>query len=196
MTTLLEYTINVERLSHFREYIETNFPSLVINYIVTEQGKNNKNNFVNIEFNTILDQSTIDSVNTSVNAYINPTDPIVDFTTVYPLAPKKIVSTTWSKVTNFNFNPAIGALSIIKINSIKNSNDTFDYSLRIVDLNNGIVIQEQTGLNNQQEASVSFDSLSNIPTKSTIFEIHAKLDSENKTGGMVVNSFELIYCQI
>lgn len=194
MTTILQYSKYISRLSNFTQYILDNH-TVTVNYTVIDTGKNNQNNSISIEFNSILDQTTIDAINTSVKTYTNPIDPVIDFSNTYPLVPTKIVSTDYTKVSSFSFNPNVGSLSIININSFKNSKETFDYSLRILDLTNGKVIQEQSGLNNIQESNVSLNTLNNIPNTNSIFEIQAKLDSTNTTGGIIVNSFELIYCQ-
>lgn len=194
MTTVLEYSKNITRLQHFKEYLLQNHPTLTINYIITNTGKNNQNHFVTIEFNGTLDASDITAVNTSIKTYTNPTDLVIDFTTVHPLQPFKVNTTSYQRVTNFNFNPSVGSLSTIKVNSMKNSNEAFTYSQKIIDVTNGTVISEKTGLNNVLSESIIHDTLNNIPTKSSILEIHTKLDSANSVG-VIVDSLELLYCQ-
>lgn len=64
----------------------------------------------------------------------------------------------------------IGMLSELKNDNNSNSN----YSIKIYDQTNNLVLKEITGLTNSNKQIVNITDLSNIPTNESIIEIHIK----------------------
>jgi hypothetical protein len=193
MTTTLDYNINVLKLQHFKDYIRTNYPSLTINYIVTNSASGN--NSVSIEFNETLTTTQKNLINTTVYSYVNDTSNTLDFLLAFPLNQIKFNSTSFTNITDFIYRPTQGNLQEISPISMKNSLESFTYSIRVIDLTNAKLIGEITGLSNSIKTKNIISSLTNLPDSESIFEIQAKLDSAN-TFGCSLYSFELHYFQV
>jgi len=92
----------------------------------------------------------------------------------------KIKESTYSICGSFNYDPNImGVLNSMDI--VSRCDDKIDeYYFRLVNINNDKIIFEAGPYSNQKFENIEINNLSNIPTVSSILELHVKADGSKK----------------
>jgi hypothetical protein len=105
-----------------------------------------------------------------------------------------ITTITYRTISNFIYEGSnrTGGFEDVNIVAMRNSVESFTYSLRLYDSLNKLIIGEVSGVNNADFTISSLGVISNVPIGQSTIELQAKLDSENEFG-ILVSGLELIY---
>lgn len=194
MTTNLQYSLYISRLLDFQDYIKSNLPQFTLNSITTSSSNpTNKSSTVILDFTGTLTSNDIDTINTFVTSYVDPTTPEIEKTMSITLNNTKVTTSAYTLVGSFFYEGSKKSKNFQKINvSSCNISSGYTYSIRLWNTIDKTVICELTGLNHHDYIIDSTETINNIPENPGLIECHAKL-SQNNEFGALINAIELVY---